>query len=238
MQALRKRPLTIREVLDWASRHKETTGKWPTQDSGDIPGSHGETWLRVDAALRYGHRGLPGGSSLRRLLAEKFGARNIKALPDLSEQQILSWADNHHQRTGAWPSRHSGTIPDTTGDNWQQIETALRQGERGLNGGSSLARLLAEHRGVRNKKQFPRLTEEQILAWADAHRERTGKWPTRASGPIADAPGETWQAVEMGLYRGQRGFPGGSSLAQLLTEKRDARNAWTRPDFSREQILE
>src|SRR6266851_6965083 len=71
MQALRKRPLTIREILDWATRHKETTGKWPTTNSGEIPGSFGETWAAVDAALREGMRDLPTGSSIARLVAEK-----------------------------------------------------------------------------------------------------------------------------------------------------------------------
>ena len=37
-------------------------------------------------------------------------------------------------------------------------------------GGSSLPRLLAAHRGVRNRKQLPRLTERQIVRWARAHR--------------------------------------------------------------------
>jgi hypothetical protein len=31
------------------------------------------------------------------------------------------------------------------------------------------------------------LTVEQILAWADAHKARTGTWPTRRSGPSATA---------------------------------------------------
>ena len=37
-----------------------------------------------NAALDLGLRGLPGGSSLAQLLAEKRGVRNMMALPDLS----------------------------------------------------------------------------------------------------------------------------------------------------------
>jgi hypothetical protein len=92
----------------------------------------------------------------------------------------------------------------------------LRTGFRGLPGGSSLARLLAEHRAVRNKSCLPELTEEVIVAWAAAPHERTGQWPSEASGPIADAPGETWKAVNLALFQGLRGLPGGSSLYQLL----------------------
>jgi hypothetical protein len=64
------------------------------------------------------------------------------------------------------------------------------------------------------------LTVEQILAWADAHRARTGGWPRIGSGPIADAPGENWNAVDTALRVGCRGLPGGDSLPRLLAEHR------------------
>jgi hypothetical protein len=234
---LTKRPLNIPDVLRWADAHRELTGRWPTKDGGDIPGTHGETWLRVDAALRAGTRDLPGGISLSNLLVAERGARNIHALPPLSEEQILKWADAHRQRTGSWPTFKSGTILDSAGDKWMHIHIALQQGGRHLPGGSSLPKLLAEHRGVRNRKDLPHYTVEQILAWADAHRARTGAWPSAASGAIADAPGETWGAVQNALRGGRRGIPGGSSLAQLLAEKRGARNFWSLPDLSCAQIL-
>ncbi len=96
----------------------------------------------------------------------------------------------------------SGVVPDSGGEKWRNIDAALRYGLRGLPGGSSLARLLAEHRGVRNLMQLPPLTEEQILAWADAHYQRTGAWPTGKSGPVSEAPGETWRGVQMALHMG------------------------------------
>jgi hypothetical protein len=49
-----------------------------------------------------------------------------------------------------------------------------------------------------------------------AHHLPMEKWPVCHSGPIADAPGETWGAVNQALYLGVRGFPGGSSLSRLL----------------------
>lgn len=66
----------------------------------------------------------------------------------------------------------------------------------------------------------PRLTDRMILAWCDFHCKRTGDWPTRASGSIRDAAGETWGAVDDALKRGARGCPGGSSLAKLLAARR------------------
>ena len=66
------------------------------------------------------------------------------------------------------------------------------ESRRGLPGGSSLARLLAEHRGVRNFQQLPPLTEEQVLKWIDEHKARKGEWPTSHSGGIFGSAGERW----------------------------------------------
>jgi hypothetical protein len=62
--------LTAAEVVGWAHAHQLRTGEWPTRVSGAIRGVAGETWHGVDLALRGGYRGLPGGSSLGRLLRE------------------------------------------------------------------------------------------------------------------------------------------------------------------------
>jgi hypothetical protein len=70
----------------------------------------------------------------------------------------------------------------------------------------------------------PFYTIAQILNWADAHHQRSGSWPTARSGAIAEAPGETWLAVEMALTKGHRSLPGGSSLPRLLAAER----GWTR----------
>lgn len=237
MPTTRKRLLRLADILAWATRHRESTGQWPMRNSGEIPGTLGITWAAVDAALRDGTRGLPGGSSLAQLLHDKFAVRNIQRLPPLTETQILAWAEAHKARTGCWPARDSGTIPDSGGEKWLSVENALRLGLRGLPAGSSLARLLAEHRGVRNRKRLPPLTEKAILRWADAWHARTGDWPHGRSGPIPEAPGETWTAVNMALLHGLRGMPGNSSLALLLAEKRGVRNVWSLPKLSYEQIL-
>jgi hypothetical protein len=183
------RPLTIPDTLRGAAAHRETTGKWPTKDAGGIPGPRFETWLRVDAALRSGNRGMVGGSSLAQLLAAQRGGRNIHRLPPLTETQILASAVQHHQRTGSWPTAASGANPDSGGENWGGIDRTLRVGTRGIAGGASLARLLADRRGTRNRMRLPALTERTILAWADLHHRRTGHWPTAKSGPVAEAAG-------------------------------------------------
>jgi hypothetical protein len=52
------------------------------------------------------------------------------------------------------------------------------------------------------------LTVQQILGWADAHRARTGRWPNPNSGPVLDAPGETWAHIKQALVKGLRGWAG------------------------------
>jgi hypothetical protein len=74
----------------------------------------------------------------------------------------------------------------------------------------------------------PPLTVEQILAWADAHHARIGRWPSVHSGPVAGPEGETWAAVNSALAKGLRGLPGGDSLSRLLQRERDMgeRRGW------------
>ena len=210
---------SLGQVLGWADAHQARTGEWPSCWSGPIREAPGETWRAVDKALRKGARGFPGGSSLARLLAERRGARNRMGLPPLALEQVLAWADAHHERTGRWPTCTSGPIPEAPGDTWAGLNESFGNGTRGLAGYGSLARFLARHRGVRNGKNLPRLRVRDILTWARAHRRRTGRWPRYSSGPIPEAPGETWGGVNAALYGGWRGMPGGSSLYRLLREQ-------------------
>ena len=230
-------PLSEDQILAWADAHCQRTGKWPTTNSGQVHNVPGERWRLLDDALRQGTRGLPGGSSLPRLLFERRDVRNPQALPPLTAEQILAWADAFHQQAGKWPTENSGAIPDSGGETWHGVDTALRKGTRGLPGGSSLPRLLADERAVRNKTNLPDLTVPTILSWADEHFRRTGDWPTVRSGPIHAAPGETWAGVDAALTRGKRGLPGGTTLARLLTEERGRRNHLGLPRLTRQQIL-
>jgi predicted helicase len=125
--------------------------------------------------------------------ADAFYLRTVRAitpLPPLTESQILQWADAHHKRTHHWPKVKSGDVLDASGEKWMNIHGALYEGRRGLPGGSSLAQLLLEKRGVKNVNAPSRLTIEQILKWADEHRQKTGNWPNTKSGEVPDISGE------------------------------------------------
>ena len=148
--------------------------------------------------------------------------------PALSEEQILAWADAYFAENGKWPTPQSGPIADT-GETTFAVQVALTHGRRGIGPGSSLRLLLAERRGAEHVLFLPRLTEEQILGWADAYFAENGKWPGVLSGPIAGTR-ESWNSIERALNKGGRGLAGRSSLRQLLAERRGARNPC---DFSR-----
>jgi hypothetical protein len=61
-------PLNPEDILVWAEAHARRCGEWPHQHSGPIPEVRGLNWKGVDHALATGLRGLPGGTSLRRLV--------------------------------------------------------------------------------------------------------------------------------------------------------------------------
>jgi hypothetical protein len=217
-------PPTTRTECVCSARNRFSRGPhaleqcWPNRHSGEIPDAGGITWGAVQRALREGKCGLPGGSTIHRLLAARRHARRLTYVPRLSEEQILEWADEHYRRFHKWPKVLSGSIFGAESEAWHRVDMALRCGLRGLRGGSSLACLLAEKRGKRNSRTAPPLLEERLLSWADAFYQRSGKWPNTDSGPIAEAPADS------ALRAGIRGLPGGSSLFQLLARERSVEN--------------
>ncbi|MCH7721632.1 MAG: hypothetical protein IH988_11710 [Planctomycetes bacterium] len=232
-------PLTEAYIVELAIQHHRRTGRWPRTASGSVHEAPDETWNRIEQALQKGHRSLPGGSSLARLLQQRLNVRNVQEQPDLSERQILRWADHHFDELGEWPGPRSGPVATAPDEKWRNIDNALRYGMRGMPGGSSLAKLLATERGRRNLQGLTTLTESFILQWAAAHQRRTGDWPTRTSGSIPDSPNpeETWARVNSAMEQGHRGLPGRSSLARLLHERRGVRRKLNRTLLTEESIV-
>jgi superfamily II DNA or RNA helicase len=227
-------PLTIQQILEWADEHKAKTGRWPSAVSGKV-GVTNEVWILVDQALRLGSRGLPAGSSVAQLLAAFRGTRNRKALPILTFDQILRWADEHHRRLREWPSNSDGAI-DSTDETWRNVAAAMRIGGRGLPYAITLADLLARERGVPNIHNLPQLSVPIILEWADRYHAKHGDWPKVKSGTI-DGRSESWASVDNYLRKGARSLPGGSSLAKLLADKRGVPNRKGKPRLTTKQIL-
>jgi hypothetical protein len=162
--------LTEDVILAWADAHHERTGTWPGCQSGPVEGTAGETWMAVEMALNHGQRGLPGGSSLAWLLAERRGVGDYYLRPPLTVTAIFAWCDNHHRHTGAWPKAVVQPIPESPGDTWAGVDSALKKALRTLPGGSSLARLLAAERGVRNPHSVPDLRACETIVFSPCNR--------------------------------------------------------------------
>jgi hypothetical protein len=233
--------LTEEQILEWADVHHAATGRWPSLTSGNVMGVDGESWSGINQALVDGRRGLPGSSTLRKLLeqhrdtsdqsgkATRRSRRDAVKLPPYTYGDILSWADVHRRITGKWPMSSTSTKGLPVGTNWGIINRALKEGHRGLPGGITLAAFLQEHRCVRSKHNRPALTFEKILEWADAYFATHGAWPTKASGPIPDSPppGESWSVVHHAMGRGLRGLDRKITLALFLAEQRGVRGPLT-----------
>ena len=216
--------------------HKKRTGMWPNKNYGPIIELPGKTWIMVDSALRYGNCGLNSESNLAKLISTEFGIRNIKYLPELDTEVIKKCMQAYWKRTGEWPDKNSGAIPELPGETWASIDSALYRGARGLNK-SSLAKLREQLGGKRNHYNLPNLTKEIIKKWAQLHFSNMGKWPTEYSGLVDEAPYKiTWRAVNAALRQGLRGFRGGSSLAKFLFEEFGKRNTRDLPNLDIKEI--
>lgn len=233
---LPRKPLSEQRIIAWARAYRRRTGRWPAARNESITEAPSETWRRINDSLSAGTRGLPGGASLARFLADRCGARTTAALPPRSIGQILTWADEHRERTGRWPVISSGPIRGIPGETWSTIAYALKQGQRGLPP-SSLGDLLEMERGVRPHRWGGMLSETQITSWARAHHERTGVWPHANGGLVFEAPDRTWRSIDHALRLGSRGLKGGTSLARLLARKVGARNPLDPPRLSVRKIL-
>lgn len=226
--------LTVTVILKWCDEFHDAHDRWPNSDDGVVAGTADQTWGAIDRALSVGNRGLPGGTTLAKLLLKHRGRPHHNLPPDLTIPQILAWADAFHRRTGEWPGHLDGAIPKTR-LTWSAVHTALVRGKRGLPGGVSLPQLLEQHRGIRNHMSVPPLTEAMILGWADDHHRRTGGYPKHNDGPIAGTQ-ETWSGIEGALIKGRRGMPGNDSLAKFLTRHRGIRNKSDLPSLTVAQI--
>jgi hypothetical protein len=246
LAATAKPPLTEQRILEWADHYYASTGYWPRILSGLASPETGDTWNRVDRALKQGNRGLPGGSSLSRLLYEQ--RRAIAKKPkrperaDITEGMILDWADLYHKSTGEWPTRDSGPIEDCAPETWRIVEEALSRGKRGLPHGGSLYKLFRAHRGIppvnRSPPPRPPLTEQVILTWADQFHAAMGMWPKKYSGAISGTAKESWAGVNKALSKGLRGLAGGTTLCGLLARERGTFSNKARSVLSVRQILE
>jgi hypothetical protein len=236
----KKPPLHIYSILAWGDEHYARTSRWPTGHSGVVRAAPWETWRAVEAALQHGRRGCRGGDSLALLFHRHRGRPLRRPPPRLTVRKILAWADAYRQRKQRWPSTESGEIPECPGTTWTAVDKALRSGHRGCRPGGSLPLFLHRYRGKPLPRPWPRprLTVRQILAWADEHHRRTGRWPAIGTrGPVGGDPDQSWKGLNSALCTGVRGLPGGDTLPKLLNRYRGVQRTIYRPRLTIKQIL-
>ncbi len=219
----------------------------PNRDSGPIETAPGETWGAVDSAFCRRTRGLACSEypSLSEYLRFNFDGNNMRRptskkasrKPHLTVPEVLRLADSFYAAHGRWPDDRSGPVSATSRETWGGISKALCLGQRGLPHTGGIATLLAQQRGKRMRAEPPPLNVDAIIAWAQAHNRRMGKWPIHSSGPIPESPGDSWNSVYRAFKEGRRGMIEGSSLADLLRARCGATFRRDKPVLSIKQIL-
>jgi hypothetical protein len=131
-----KSRLTVQKVLAWAGAHRRRTGDWPRTASGAIPASPGDTWRRIDNALRYGYRGLDGGSSLARLLQRERGVLLRRG----RRRSARAWEALRLRRWGLTLQAIAERLGVTHQDVWQMLQRFPRDDGTGAQVGRTRRR--------------------------------------------------------------------------------------------------
>lgn len=203
---LNQNTLHIEDILKAAQQYFDATCRWPNCNDFEIIRTgvlEGETWGRIDKALRDGLRGLPGGSSLSKLLIEN-GIGNA-----MNANDVLEGAKLHHKTYGSWPSSSDTTpikIGKLKGKNWKAIDTAFHRGYFELPTGTTLSQFLRSH-GCHDDNT---LHAEDIIAAAKQHKQQTGKWPSCKDNAVIKEgalKGEKWTTIHTALRDGYRELP-------------------------------
>lgn len=133
--------LTAHQIAEAAKAYCAEHGV-PPREKGDSSKYFGFpiTWAKIDAALKYGYRGLPKGSSLSKLL-RAHGLRKPRTKLTLAsiQQKVLAFRKDK----GRWPTARRRRIEDASkyfgySETWTAIDAAMKEGWRGLPGGITL----------------------------------------------------------------------------------------------------
>ena len=236
------RNLTVDDITALAKAHHQRTGKWPVQSSGEILDGplKCDKWGNIDAAIKRRQRGLDQGGlpdEVKGLISllewQGLTISHLSKTKVLSVKDIVVTAKAHHQKTGKWPTEHSGEIKvgKLKGDKWVNISAAISARGRGLAqtklpySVKTIGSFL-EWQGLKvthlSKTKILKVTD--IITAAKAHRAQAGEWPHTSSGDIKVAPlkGDRWASIcaairQRGRSLDQAGLPDEvKGLASLL----------------------
>lgn len=138
----RKSGISLTEDLVWQEilAFKKANGIFPSTNTKPKT-SFGITWSAMSGNLSSGYYGLPGGSSLAKLIEARTGKKRPDNRPlsaiQLTEDMIYERMKAFKSLRGFWPGVNKRHDPTDLGS-WPALADALKHGYRGLPGGSSL----------------------------------------------------------------------------------------------------
>jgi hypothetical protein len=221
-------PLTEKIICDWVGKFIEKNKRKPTKSDGIIEFANneykGETWKTINFSLLRGTRGLRGGSSLAKLIQQKFGIRDYCNPPKLSLEMIREWIQKYIIKHNTKPTAKSGIVEfaedEYKGITWAAIADAMSNGRRGLTGKLSLAQYIEDEFKISNHCACKPLTDVVICDWIKKFIDKYKRKPTQNDEIIEFAGTEyndiRWNTLNTMLWGGGRSLPGGSSLAQFI----------------------
>ena len=148
--------LSEEEILELCDDYHSFHGDWPkrtTREFADIDDQY--SWKTINSWLVNGRVIDSESRSLPDLLMMKRGVKHHLSAEALTFEKILDWADKFYEEFHSWPNHKSGIIPDSGGETWARVRSAIVKNGRGLPdvGYKSLADLLEKERDVRSDKR-------------------------------------------------------------------------------------
>jgi hypothetical protein len=149
--------LDKKAVIEWIKKYKEEHGKFPCNNKGKIKYANEKlTWSAVSMSMQMGWRGFDVGGSLSKFIAKEFNIVNGSNKKQLTEDVICEWFEKFYIDHGYYPTtKTSGVIEYADAAygkiKWSAVGELLKNGQRGLNSGGSLRKLI-EKRAINKIK--------------------------------------------------------------------------------------
>jgi hypothetical protein len=240
-----KTNLTIKKIVAYATDHFCRTGEVPHALTGQIEGTHSDTWANIEHALRNGGRGFAGGSSLQAIFDEFFPVEEreaILAAKDRADVEALADGSALVRNVTAKPSGEANgdlahaTAPIVTDvgdptveplqdrqisdrDATTQKPKRLATKKQAVRSDETLSTTI-KGKGGRRKLDFSGLDLETVLSWIDHHKKVEGYYPLSGSGKVSDDSPYTWSGIDKALKTGTFGDDVPRSLSKLIEHRR------------------